>query len=124
YFTARMKVTAQTDGMTRYTSQRTDARGKPAEFSARYRPTGPVTRSTPGTLDHWLSERYCLYAVDHAERAYRAEIHHHQWPLPPVDAEIDVNTMASATGITLPVSPPRVAFASLLDVVVWAPERA
>jgi uncharacterized protein len=124
YFTARMTTTTGTDGVIRYNSQRTDRRGKPAEFSARYRPTGPVARSSPGTLDHWLCERYCLYAVDHAERVYRAEIHHHQWPLQPVDAGIDVNTVASASGIALPANPPRVAFSSLLDVVVWAPERA
>ena len=78
----------------------------------------------PGTLDHWLTERYCLYAVDRASRIYRAEIHHRPWPLQPAEAEIDVNTMAAASDIRLPAVAPRLSFAERLDVVVWAPERA
>jgi hypothetical protein len=31
--------------------------------------------------------------------------------------------MATAAGIALPVTPPRLSFASRLDVVVWAPTR-
>jgi uncharacterized protein YqjF (DUF2071 family) len=121
YFNARMKIESARDGTVEYTSHRNDRRGAPADFHARYRPVAPVTLSTPGTLDHWLTERYCLYATDHAGRVYRAEIHHHQWPLQPVDALIDVNTMAGAAGVSLPEISPRVAFSPLIDVVVWRP---
>jgi uncharacterized protein YqjF (DUF2071 family) len=122
YFNARMSTHCDAGGTVAYASRRTDSRGKPAAFAARYRPTGPATTSAPGTLDHWLSERYCLYATN-ARHVYRAEIHHHRWPLQAVDAEIETNTMAAAAGIELPSVPPREAFASLLDVVVWAPSR-
>jgi uncharacterized protein len=123
YFRANMSIRAAADGTLHYRSRRTDSRGRPAELSARYRPTGPISRAKPGTLDHWLTERYCLYSVDHAARVRRAEIHHYPWPLQPADADIDVNTMASAADISLPSTPPRLAFASRLDVVVWSPER-
>lgn len=123
YFKARMRTSREPAGAVRYTSRRTDPRGKPADFAARYRPIGPVVASARGTLDHWLTERYCLYATDAARRVYRAEIHHHPWPLQSVDAEIETNTMAVAAGIELPSMAPRLAFASLLDVVVWAPSR-
>lgn len=123
YFNARMQIRMQPDGFIAYESHRVDSRGKPADFRARYRPTGPVALSSPGTLDHWLTERYCLYATDQAQRVYRAEIHHHQWPLQPADALFDENTMAVAAGLSLPSIAPRVAFSSLLDVVVWAPSR-
>lgn len=123
YFNARMTTSRDSNGNVAYTSRRTDQRGKPAEFAAHYRPTRPVVKSTPGTLDHWLTERYCLYATDAARRVYRAEIHHHPWPLQAVEAEIETNTMAAAAGIELPVVAPRLAFASLLDVVVWPPSR-
>lgn len=122
YFNARMTTHRDDGGTIAYRSHRTDRRGKPAAFAARYRPVGPVVPSAPGTLDHWLSERYCLYTTD-ARHVYRAEIHHHPWPLQALDAEIETNTMAAAAGIVLPSSSPRRAFAELLDVVVWAPSR-
>jgi uncharacterized protein len=123
YFRASMNIRAAADGTLQYRSHRTDSRGRPAEMSVRYRPTGPISRAKAGTLDHWLTERYCLYAVDHAARVRRAEIHHHPWPLQPAGAEIETNTMASAAGMSLPATAPRLAFASRLDVVVWAPTR-
>lgn len=121
YLRADMSVRRDNLGMVTYLSRRTDPRGRRAEFRARYRPIGPVQSSPPGAIDHWLSERYCLYAVDGAERVYRAEIHHRPWPLQPVEAEIEVNTMASAAGLAVTDSPTRLAFASRLDVVVWRP---
>jgi uncharacterized protein YqjF (DUF2071 family) len=123
YFRARMTTWVGADGSVYYRSHRTDPRGRPADFIARYRAKGPVTHSASGTLDHWLTERYCLYAVDHAEHVYRADIHHHQWPLQPAEAEIDVNTVATASAIQLPTSAPRLSFSSRLDVVVWRPVR-
>jgi hypothetical protein len=123
YFNARMQIRTAGGGAIAYDSHRTDPRGKSAEFRARYRATGPVAFSTPGTLDHWLTERYCLYASDDAQRVHRAEIHHHQWPLQPAEAVFGENTMALAAGLSLHASAPRLAFSSLLDVVVWAPRR-
>jgi hypothetical protein len=123
YFNAAMQTSVGRTGTIEYSSRRTDHRGQPAAFVARYGPTGPVELSLSGTLDHWLTERYCLYAVDRSARVYRAEIHHRQWPLQPAVAEIETNTMAAAAGLTLPSVPPRLSFASLLDVVVWTPTR-
>jgi hypothetical protein len=117
---ARMRTDRDGAGAVEYTSRRTDARGRPAEFRAHYRSTGPVRLSAPATLDHWLTERYCLYAV-HGERVYRAEIHHHQWPLQPVDADLGVNTMVDAAGLQIAAPPQRLAFSASIDVVVWRP---
>lgn len=121
YFTARMHRAIASDGMVEYSSRRTDRRGSPAEFAARYRPVGPIAYSESGSIDHWLTERYCLYAIDRRGRVVRAEIHHQPWPLQPVDATITTNTMANAAGVTLPPAPPRLAFSSSIDVVVWPP---
>jgi hypothetical protein len=77
----------------------------------------------PGSLDHWLTERYCLYAVDPARRVVRAEIHHVPWPLQDATVETRENTLATAAAITLPDVPPRVAFSQRIDVLVWMPER-
>ena len=96
--------------------------GKIAEFECDYAPSGDVANAAPGSLEHFLTERYCLYAVE-AGRLYRAEIHHVPWPLQPATATIATNTMAGAAGIELPDAPPLLHFASKLDVLVWTPER-
>jgi uncharacterized protein YqjF (DUF2071 family) len=117
-----MELHRDKDDAIRYHSRRTHDGTPEAEFRARYRPTGDATTSSPGSLDSWLTERYCLYAVDDSERVYRAEIHHRPWSLRPALMEIDVNTMATAASIVLPAAPPRVSYAHRLDVVVWLPQ--
>jgi uncharacterized protein len=123
YFRASMTVRETRDGTLHYRSRRTHRGAPVAELSARYRPAGAVTHSKPGSLDHWLTERYCLYALDTARRLYRAEIHHHPWPLQAAEAELERDTMAAAAGLALPKEPFRLSFSRRLDVVVWAPRR-
>ena len=122
YFQASMRLTVARDGTIRYESRRTQAPA-PADFVASYRPAGHPALAEVGSLDNWLTERYCLYAVDSAHRVYRAEIHHLPWPLQPVEAVISHNTIGTAAGIYLPPGAPRVAFAHALDVRVWWPAR-
>jgi uncharacterized protein YqjF (DUF2071 family) len=93
-----------------------------AEFRATYAPTGPVRRAEPGTLDHWLTERYCLYARHPRGRLLRADIAHVPWPLQPASASIEVNTMAPA-GVELPDEAPLLHFARRIDVHIWPPRR-
>jgi uncharacterized protein YqjF (DUF2071 family) len=123
YQRAAMRLRAEADGMIAYESRRQERLASPAVFHGRYRATGPVSHSAPGSLDHWLTERYCLYALDWAQHLYRAEIHHVPWPLQPAELEIGANSMALAAGITLPAQAPRLAFAERLDVAVWPPVR-
>lgn len=61
-------------------------------FSGSYRGVGDSATVEPGSLEHFLTERYCLYAEDRG-RLYQAEIHHRPWRLQPAEAEIDLNTM-------------------------------
>jgi len=120
YARARIVVRRTPDGIA-YASRRVERKAPPAEFAARYRPTGEVSVAAPGTLAHWLTERYCLYAVDRRGGLHRAEIHHPPWPLQPATVEIERNTMTAALGLTLPGAAPLVHFAERLDVHVWAP---
>src|SRR5229473_379614 len=75
------------------------------------------------SLEYFLTERYCLYAVRHS-KVYRTNIHHAPWPLQTAGAEIDVNTMAQSAGIELPPTKPLLHFARSLEVLIWLPERA
>jgi uncharacterized protein YqjF (DUF2071 family) len=118
YFHARMRVTDQ-NGSIQYRSIRNPG----AELSAEYRPIGSVQIREKGALEHWLSERYCLYTVVR-DSVYRAEIHHHPWPLQDATAEFSTNTMASAAGIQLPPTQPLLHFAKRLEVLIWPLKKA
>ena len=90
-----------------------------ATFSARYRGDGDLFRAEPGSLEHFLVERYCLYTED-GGRLYRADIHHPPWDLQRGEARIDLNTMAP---LSLPDVKPHVLFSPRQDVVVWPLEE-
>ena len=118
YFTAAMQVD-QSEGWITYRSQRTSPKGNAAELAVRYRPAGPVAPPVEGTLEHFLTERYCLFTVDQAFHAYSLDIHHPRWPLQLAEAEITVNTMADAAGIRLPSIAPLLHFSKRQDMVAW-----
>ncbi len=118
YFYARM-LQAGPD----YISQRTHPGAPAAELLARYWPIGEPCRAQPDTLEHWLTERYCLYACDRHGRLYRGNIHHLPWPLQPAVADIVRNTMARPLGLELPATAPLLHFARRLDVLVWPLEQ-
>ena len=103
-----------------YASRRTHSGAPAAEFRATYRATGTPMPSQPGTLVHWLTERYSLF-VQHLGRLWRLDIEHQPWQLQFGAAELEANTMASAAGITLPTDAPHVRFSRSLDVVANRP---
>ena len=93
-----------------------------AEIEVVYGPSSddPISPE-PGTLEHFLTERYCLYA-EGGGVLYRAEIHHPPWPLQTAGGDLFTNTMPPP-GIELPADEPLMHFAARQDVVVW-PLRA
>ena len=122
YYHAHMSLRHGRHNRLVYHSYRTHPGAAPAEFKASYRPTGPVALAKPGSLEAWLTERYCLYTVDRKGRIFRGEIHHAPWPLQPAEAEIEVNTMVLPHGLRLPDHgrrPALLQFARHLDTVEW-----
>jgi uncharacterized protein YqjF (DUF2071 family) len=122
YFLAEMAIEQAAAG-TRFESARVDRRGHAASFQARYRRAGEPATAAPGSLEHFLTERYCLYAVEPGGATYRAEIHHPPWRLAPAAAEIAANTMPPP-GLELPPQSPLFHLAERQDVLVWRLERA
>ena len=121
YFTASMQVLVMRDAIG-YESRRKRAPGGLAEFSAQYAPVGPAFRATPGSLEYFLTERYCLYGVTRQGRPYRLDIRHPPWELHQAEAVFRTNTMAEAAGIPLPSGAPLLHFARRQDMVAWAPQ--
>ncbi len=123
YYSAKMHVEHR-DGWIHYRSRRAGHAGRPAELRGRYRSVGAARRPARGSLEYFLTERYCLYTFDHAFHMYRVDIHHGPWALTLAEAEIDVNTMADASNIRLPAVSPLAHFAKRQDTVVWPLHRA
>jgi len=124
YWHADMKSQVR-DGWIEYRSHRLHgpkANGRSAEFSGRYRPITVARTATPGSLDEFLSERYCLYAVTR-KHVYRAEIHHLPWELQIAEVETEIETMREAAGLDESLGPPIHRFSKRLKVLVWGPEK-
>lgn len=116
YHTADMTVDVTGNRVKYRSERRSDSR---AVFEAEYRPRGAAAPPAAGSLEEFLTERYCLYAVDSNDGVHRLEIHHPPWPLQPAEAHIATNGMAEAAGLRLPPASPLLHFAKRQDMVAW-----
>jgi uncharacterized protein len=123
YFDAKFEIEL-TGEEVRYAAMRTHRGAADARFTARYRPLGPVYRAQTGTLEDWLTARYCLYSADSSGRIYRGEIDHEPWPLQQAEAGVQVNTLGTWLGIEMNGKPELLHFAKSLDVKAWMVQRA
>jgi uncharacterized protein YqjF (DUF2071 family) len=122
YFDAKFEIDATDEGV-EYSSIRTHRGSQPARFAASYRPIGPVYRAQSGSLEEWLTARFCLYAADRLGRLYRSEIYHQPWPLQQAEADVKINTLGTWLGIEMKEKPELLHFAKSLDVRAWLLER-
>jgi uncharacterized protein YqjF (DUF2071 family) len=118
YFFASMHERIESDGTVEYSSKRL-LTGRSVRFKARYRGLGEAAPSRDGTLEHFLTERYCLF-TQHAGRVRVGHIHHLPWPLESAEAEISINELPAAHGIVLPDRPPVLHFARELQIYIWS----
>jgi len=121
YFDARMECLDEQDGGIRYASARVHRGAPAATFAATYRPIGPVFASRIGSLEHWLTERYCLYAADARGRVYRGDVRHVPWPLQHAEATIRECDMTRCLGWQPNDEPPHLLFARNLAVTACWP---
>jgi uncharacterized protein YqjF (DUF2071 family) len=114
YYLARISIHRVGDWV-QYDSQRVMGS---AEVQCSYRPAGPEFQAAPNTLEHFLTERYCLYTVFGGKVA-SCDIHHAPWGLQMAAAEFAKNSVAPASGIKLPASAPHLLFARNQEVIIW-----
>jgi uncharacterized protein YqjF (DUF2071 family) len=119
YHAATMMISRK--GPTIYYESHRDGEAQPAEFRATYEPAGDGFVASEGTLEYFLTERYCLYHHDHRSTPYRLEIHHPPWMLQPARADLMCNDLADVNGLALPHLPPLLHFVKRQDMVAWAP---
>jgi uncharacterized protein YqjF (DUF2071 family) len=90
YRLARM-ATAVTEGRIHYVSSRPDG-----AFAGSFTPLGAVHTADPGSLEHFLVERYRLYALRRG-RLVSARVDHAPWPLQAASATFETNTVVPAS---------------------------
>jgi uncharacterized protein YqjF (DUF2071 family) len=141
YHLARMRM--QSDGTASspkitFSSQRSSAK---AALDVEYCPIGEALEPQPGTLEHWLTERYSLFAssatLDHLSprqinehtdreemgsrhgRVAFGQIDHRPWQLQPAKANFAVNTMLAPLGISTPSVPPLLHYSRNTEALAW-----
>ncbi len=119
YYHADMQLESASGATVHYKAHRTHRGAASAAFEGSYKPSGAIYKSEAGALDHWLTERYCLYVADGRGSLYQGDIMHDPWPLQPASADVSLNTMAQAAGITLPDTQPLLHYAEHIDVHAW-----
>jgi uncharacterized protein YqjF (DUF2071 family) len=103
-----------------YKSTRTHKNELPAKLKLDYRPIGSSFHAQPGSLESFLTSRYCLYSADRQGRVYRGEVDHEPWKLREAQAIVKENTMADWLGIQLPEEKPILHFSKETKVVAWS----
>ena len=91
----------------------------PASYAIRARPTGPARPATPGTLEHFLVERYILFTF-WKNRLYQGYVHHLPYPVQPAEILSLDETLLGAAGLPRPAETPLAHFAKRVNVEVFA----
>lgn len=119
YFAARMTCRREREQV-QFTSRRRDRRGPPARFAGRWHAAGEARPAAPGSLEHFLVERYCLFARRRG-RLVRGDIAHAPWQLGPAKLQLEVCDLTRALGVELAGPPASVLAARPVTVAAWWP---
>jgi uncharacterized protein len=103
-----------------YSSTRID--DPPARLEASWTIGDELPTSEPGSLDFFLTERYCLYSARERE-LYRARIHHQPWPLRNATLHSLQSTMIESHGLPSPPGDPILHYCEELNVDIWPLEN-
>lgn len=118
YLHARMACERR-DGRVCYTSERRDRRAPPARFAASWRSAGAFAAGAAGSLQQFLSERYCLFVADCSGRIRRGDIAHAPWQLAPADVRLEACDMTRLIGVDLRGEPASALCARPVRVAAW-----
>ena len=128
YFHAEMDLRREGDEV-RYSSRRIDSRSPrraDVDITARIgEPLNPEPGVSvePGTLEHFLAERYVLYANDHRGRLLRGRVHHSPYPLRSAEIVSCRQTLASAAEVPVSGQPDHALFCEGVTVDIFPLRR-
>jgi uncharacterized protein len=122
YMDATMSLNKNEAGQILYQSRRTH-RGEPsANFDATYQPDNEFREAKAGSLEHWLTARYCLYSANRKGSVFRGEIDHPPWQLATAMYDERINTMGKPFGFEF-LGEPHLLCAKPVDVQAWIVQK-
>lgn len=120
YFDATMSLTREEDGVIDY---RTTRAKSGASLAARFRPGELLGPSLPGTLEHFLLERYLLFNL-RAGSVWRGQVHHVPYPARRCEVLSITESLTHAAGLPVrSATPETIHFSDGVDVEVFGPLR-
>ena len=133
YYYARMRLARQEEdaagqpGNTHcaridYASERLWPDPTPASADVQWTPRGAVSHALPGTLDHFLIERYVLYSYKDGQ-LYSGQVHHPAYPVQTATLHALNENLVAQAGITRPDAPPLIHYARGVDVKIYPLRR-
>jgi uncharacterized protein YqjF (DUF2071 family) len=117
YFRADMSLQAA-DGRIAFASRRTHRGAPPATLRASWKAGDRLPEAQAGSLEFFLTERYCLYA-SFSGSLRRCRVWHEPWPLRAATLDSLESTMPEAAGLPAPAGHPLVHFSDPLDVRIY-----
>lgn len=90
----------------------------PAEFDASWKISDSPRYAQPGSLEFFLTERYCLYS-EHNGDLYRSRVYHEPWPLQKTSLVSFESTMSESQGLPPMSGDPLLHYAEEVSVEIW-----
>jgi uncharacterized protein len=120
YYRATISMARDGDEVT-YTSRRRWPAPTPAELTLRYRVGEALGSAQEGTLEHFLIERYRLYAMS-PYGLVTGRVHHPPYPLRRAEVQALSESLRVANGLPGSAEPPHTLYSDGVDVEVFALE--
>lgn len=96
----------------------------PIMLKGMYTPLAAEYIPKVGMVDHWVTERYCLYSTRNGKDIYCAKIHHRPWVLQQAEFEIETNTLFMPFYMDLRGAKPIAHFSKGVDALIWNINKA
>lgn len=124
YLRARMDLHKPSADLYQFTAERTHAGAPPATFRATWQVETPLPPAEPGSLLHFLTERYCLYANNKAgTKLYQGRVAHQPWPLSTAQLLEYESDLLEGHGLPTPAGSPLLHAGGPVSVELWPMRR-
>jgi uncharacterized protein YqjF (DUF2071 family) len=118
YFNAEMELEESGKSIIYSSSRKEHGDAPRAEFDATWQIGEMLPFTHPGSLEFFLTERYCLYSA-HKQKLYRCRIYHQPWPLQKAELSALSSTMIESHGLPSPKDEPLLHYAAEISVDIW-----
>lgn len=123
YHHAQMAMQHAADGTVSYSTTRRAPPPLPAHCAVTYRPVGSPQAAEPGTLEHFLAERYLLYTAVGDGSLRRGQVYHTPYPLQRAEVDTLDESLLAASGIVRPDAAPLAHYAAGVSVEIFPLQR-